>query len=278
MNKCCKHCGTDEDLYSFYWKTGKKVVCNICNRCRGYKITEGNKKSYSEGRRRVHPNSIKGFKKNQFKKGESPWNKDLKDCYTGDAKYKMGSSFRFKTYESVMGEEKAAKRKEKLSKDHKKLNKGNKANNPHEKGLKISTANRGVIDPRKNKTYAEYYGKVKAEEIKQKIREKITNYRMKTWGKPDKWGIKGKNEELILNNLEKNLNYKILRSYPTKGYILDGYCPALKLAIEIDEDHHFNNDGSYKEKDIERQRFIENELNCSFLRIKDCQKKYYSEV
>jgi hypothetical protein len=52
------------------------------------------------------------------------------------------------------------------------------------------------------------------------------------------------------------------------GYYLDGYDLEKNVAIEIDESHHFNKDGSLKQKDILRQSKIEELLNCKFIRIK----------
>ena len=74
----------------------------------------------------------------------------------------------------------------------------------------------------------------------------------------------GMYEKVILDNLEECFNYNILRQYKINGYFLDGYCPALNLAIEIDEPFHNNR----IEKDIVREKEISNKLNCQFLRIK----------
>lgn len=78
-------------------------------------------------------------------------------------------------------------------------------------------------------------------------------------------------EKYILDILEKCLTYKIIPQYTVNGYFIDGYCPALNLAIEIDEPTHYidNNiiDGVLKEKDIIRQKEIEDKLHCKFLRI-----------
>jgi len=73
----------------------------------------------------------------------------------------------------------------------------------------------------------------------------------------------GKQEKPILDNLEKCLTYTILRQHKVTGYFLDGYCPALNLAIEIDEPRHKNN----IEKDKIREEEIKEKLNCQFLRI-----------
>jgi very-short-patch-repair endonuclease len=73
----------------------------------------------------------------------------------------------------------------------------------------------------------------------------------------------GHNEKQILDKLEQELNYKILRQYEVEGYFIDGYIEELNLAIEVDEKP------KNKERDIERQKIIENKLNCKFMRIKD---------
>jgi hypothetical protein len=52
------------------------------------------------------------------------------------------------------------------------------------------------------------------------------------------------------------------------GYYLDGYDKEKNVVIEIDEKHHFNKDGSLKNKDIIRQKEIEKLLGCNFIRIK----------
>jgi very-short-patch-repair endonuclease len=74
----------------------------------------------------------------------------------------------------------------------------------------------------------------------------------------------GKYEKGILDYLQTVcLTYPILRQYTIDGYFIDGYCPTLNLAIEIDEKYHRNS----QIKDIERQQYITNMLKCDFLRI-----------
>jgi len=51
------------------------------------------------------------------------------------------------------------------------------------------------------------------------------------------------------------------------GYFLDGYDPINNVAIEIDEKRHFAG-SSLCDKDIERQKQIENLLGCKFIRLK----------
>ena len=49
------------------------------------------------------------------------------------------------------------------------------------------------------------------------------------------------------------MGYRFRRQYGIGPYVLDFYCPGLKLAIEVDGDSHFEA-GEY---DRERQRYIE---------------------
>ena len=50
------------------------------------------------------------------------------------------------------------------------------------------------------------------------------------------------------------------------GYWADAYDPVNNIWLEIDEHNHFRN-GKLLEKDILRQREIENHLKCKFYRI-----------
>lgn len=52
------------------------------------------------------------------------------------------------------------------------------------------------------------------------------------------------------------------------GYYADGYDVDNNVWIEVDEDHHFNIDGNLKERDILRQKYIEDNLKCKFVRIR----------
>lgn len=58
--------------------------------------------------------------------------------------------------------------------------------------------------------------------------------------------------------------YKFRRQYSVGRYIMDFYCPELKLAVEIDGDTHFS-DGR-EEKDRARERLIES-YGITFLRF-----------
>ena len=58
--------------------------------------------------------------------------------------------------------------------------------------------------------------------------------------------------------------YKFRRQYSVGRYVVDFYCPAIKLAIEIDGDSHFIEDAP--EYDEARQKFIES-YGIKFLRF-----------
>lgn len=112
-------------------------------------------------------------------------------------------------------------------------------------------------------------GKNHSPESNLKNRLSVIKYieKFKFNGQPLKPRI-GANETEILDLLETQIGYKIKRQFPIAGYFLDGYIPELRLAIEIDEKHHFH-DGQLTDKDVNRQKEIISLLNCEFIRIKD---------
>jgi very-short-patch-repair endonuclease len=58
--------------------------------------------------------------------------------------------------------------------------------------------------------------------------------------------------------------YRFRRQYGIDRYVVDFYCPALKLAVEIDGDSHFRDNAP--EYDKQRQQYIE-ALGIRFLRF-----------
>jgi len=60
------------------------------------------------------------------------------------------------------------------------------------------------------------------------------------------------------------MNYKFRRQYGVDNYVIDFYCPELKLAIEIDGDSHFVTGA--EEYDINRQQHIE-QFGIQFMRF-----------
>ncbi len=75
-------------------------------------------------------------------------------------------------------------------------------------------------------------------------------------------------EELIWRFLRGRqiLGYKFKRQYSVDHFVIDFYCPELKLAIEIDGASH--NKSEQQKKDIRRQGYLES-FNIKFIRIKD---------
>ena len=71
-------------------------------------------------------------------------------------------------------------------------------------------------------------------------------------------------EKIALNTIEQVLGINLIRQCRVLNYRIDGYDPVNNIAYEIDEPEH-----QYKkEQDEIRQRRIENELGCKFVRIK----------
>jgi len=62
------------------------------------------------------------------------------------------------------------------------------------------------------------------------------------------------------------LGYKFRRQYSVDHYVIDFYCPKLKLAIEIDGEYHEKPEQKIYDK--ERQSYLEN-FGITFVRIKN---------
>ena len=62
------------------------------------------------------------------------------------------------------------------------------------------------------------------------------------------------------------LGYKFKRQYSVDQFVIDFYCPELKLAAEVDGASHDN--FQQQEYDIQRQKYLES-FNIKFVRIKD---------
>jgi len=52
------------------------------------------------------------------------------------------------------------------------------------------------------------------------------------------------------------------------GYFVDGYDEKNNVVIEIDESHHYDSNGTLRNCDLYRQREIEEELGCTFIRVR----------
>jgi very-short-patch-repair endonuclease len=168
----------------------------------------------------------------------------------------------------MLGKHHSKETKEKLRKNNSHYWKGKHFSEETKK--KISMSNKGRISPHKGKHFSEETkkkislgnkGKIVSIESRKKMRLATFEYAKKIANII--CPRIGHNEKQILDKLEQELQYKILRQYKIEGYFVDGYIPELNLAIEVDE---IPKD---KEKDIKRQKIIEEKLNCKFIRIKD---------
>ena len=79
-----------------------------------------------------------------------------------------------------------------------------------------------------------------------------------------------KSEIILWNELQgKKLDgYKFRRQYGVGPFVVDFYCPKLKLAIEIDGESHFKKE--LQEYDKKRQKYME-KFGIRFLRIFDIE-------
>jgi very-short-patch-repair endonuclease len=80
---------------------------------------------------------------------------------------------------------------------------------------------------------------------------------------------KGNHETQILDEHETILCMSFERGVILFGYIVDGYNIKHNIICEADENHHFNFDGSYKQRDIDREDYLYSKLGCMFIRIKE---------
>jgi very-short-patch-repair endonuclease len=62
-------------------------------------------------------------------------------------------------------------------------------------------------------------------------------------------------EEKLWSGLLRHFKYRVLRQRPIDNFIVDFYCPKLKLVIEIDGNFHFDLIGNVY--DAERTRILE---------------------
>lgn len=79
----------------------------------------------------------------------------------------------------------------------------------------------------------------------------------------------GNNETDILNQIAHEFNCVLERQYRIDGFFVDGYDKTNNVVYEVEEQHHIRQ----KEKDLRREQYIINKLDCEFVRILD-----YNEV
>lgn len=123
--------------------------------------------------------------------------------------------------------------------------------------------------PEPKKTWV---GKTHTKETKRKQRISTLNYIHDTKGqvsprynKSSISILKSKAIELGITDLQHAENGG---EFQVLGYFVDGYSKEKNIVIEYDEPHHFKN-GKLRDKDIQRQKEIEEFLGCKFVRICD---------
>ncbi|WP_319586136.1 endonuclease domain-containing protein [uncultured Desulfobulbus sp.] len=100
------------------------------------------------------------------------------------------------------------------------------------------------------KSMTSYYNRSDGKSLRRTLRSKINDF-----------------EKIIWSKINRNqLGVKFRRQYGVGPYVIDFYCPLIKLAIEIDGDSHGEDDNP--KKDIRRQNYIEN-FAIHFLRYKN---------
>lgn len=78
-----------------------------------------------------------------------------------------------------------------------------------------------------------------------------------------------KQEEILWRNIRnRKLGVKFKRQYSIGGYVLDFYCPEIKLVIELDGKQHFEKENFLYDK--ERTEYLE-VLDCKVLRFKNTE-------
>lgn len=77
---------------------------------------------------------------------------------------------------------------------------------------------------------------------------------------------RGLREKAALDTIEQLLGIKLIRQFEVGGFKIDGYDIENKIAYEIDEEQH--NSKKHSQHDVLRQKFITEQLNCTFKRIK----------
>ena len=79
-------------------------------------------------------------------------------------------------------------------------------------------------------------------------------------------------EQTIINSIKDTFEGENIQTqYSVVGYRIDLYFHEYKLAIEVDELGHTNRNIN---NEIERQKALEKELNCIFIRINRDEKDF----
>lgn len=86
----------------------------------------------------------------------------------------------------------------------------------------------------------------------------------------DKYFIYSRKENNFMNKLStvlKQMDIDIIAQHKVHNYHVDGFIERFNIAIEYDE--HNNHSNYERDKEELRQKVIENELKCEFIRLSD---------
>jgi len=200
-------------------------------------------------------------KMNESLKGREPWNKGLKGCFSDEALRKKSESSKGRHVwnKGLTG----CYSKETL----KKISESGKGREPWNKGkVGVQVAwNKGKKQPEKTKRKISKSRRLTA--IKQIEERKLNgdqlypNYNPTACRLIDAYG---EQHGYTFQHAENGGEYHIKEL----GYWVDGYDAERNTVIEVDEAHHFDNEGNLTERDIRRQAEIESYLGCEFIRIR----------
>lgn len=184
--------------------------------------------------------------------GNPPWNKGKTGVYSKSVLQKMrysgGKGIKGKTWEEIFGKEKAKKLKLKQSKKMIKMNIIKGPWNKNKKGC----FNRETIKQMRLS---------RIRNMKKNFGQIAPNYNPHACKIIDEYG---KKHNYNFQHAENNGEFHIKKL----GYWVDGYDKEKNVVIEIDEPFHYDRDGNLSKRDVERQKEIEDYLNCKFIRIK----------
>jgi hypothetical protein len=215
---------------------------------------------------------------NKGKKGiQVSWNKGKTGVYSKEALKKMSENSKKKNLseetlkkmsESRKGKESWNKGKILFEEHRKKISEARKGKEPWNKGktgVYSKEALKRMSEANKNKK--------PSEETRKKLRRSTIKNIENRCGQctPNYNSLACE----LINDYGKKYNYNFQHAenggeYHIKelGYWVDGYDQDNNIVIEVDESFHFDHDGNLKEKDVQRQKEIEEYLNCKFIRLK----------
>ena len=75
-------------------------------------------------------------------------------------------------------------------------------------------------------------------------------------------------EPIALSTIEQILGITLKRQYRVGKYRIDGFDEQNNTAYEIDEEHHYLGDGTLNPKCVKRQKDIQKQIKCKFIRVK----------